>query len=371
MGWSRWRTASMAPIPSDARLLVVDDEPANVLLLERILDEAGYYNHTATTDPRQVLALYAQYDPDVVLLDLAMPHLDGFAVMEQLRQVIPAGTFLPILVLTADATDQAKQRALSDGATDFLVKPFDTHEVLLRIGNLLQTRRLHLEVLGHNQLLEQRVRDRTAQLEAAHNEILQRLALAAEYRDDETHQHTLRVGEASGLLGATLGLPETTVCRLRQAAPLHDIGKIGISDVVLLKPAKLTPEEFEHVKTHTLIGSRILADSPVPVLQLGCEIALTHHERWDGSGYPHGLRGERIPLSGRIVSVVDVFDALTHARPYKHAWPIDQAMAEITAQRGRQFDPEVVDTFLGLLEQGTLPAVGTLAPQSSANTIVP
>jgi putative two-component system response regulator len=362
----------MGPTPSDARLLVVDDEPANVLLLEHILDEAGYTNHRATTDPRQVLALHGGYDPDVVLLDLAMPHLDGFAVMAQLRQVIPAGTYLPILVLTADASDQTKQRALSDGATDFLVKPFDTTEVLLRIGNLLQTRRLHLELRGQNQLLEQRVRDRTSQLEDAHNEILQRLALAAEYRDDETHQHTLRVGESSALLGAALGLPNEQVQHLRQAAPLHDIGKIGISDTVLLKPAKLTPEEFDHVKTHTLIGGRILADSPVAVLQLGREIALTHHERWDGSGYPHRLKGEHIPLSGRIVTVADVFDALTHDRPYKHAWPIDQAVAEITAQRGHQFDPDVLDAFLNLLEQRTLPAVSAPAqPKSTTQPVGP
>jgi putative two-component system response regulator len=218
------------------------------------------------------------------------------------------------------------------------------------------------------------VRDRTAQLEQARNEILQRLALAAEYRDDDTHQHTLRVGELSALLAAALGLPDEHVRRLRQAAPLHDIGKIGISDLVLLKPAKLTPQEFEHVKTHTLIGARILAHSPVPVLQLGREIALTHHERWDGSGYPHGLRGERIPLSGRIVSLADVFDALIHDRPYKHAWPVDRALAEITAQRGRQFDPAVVDAFLGLLEGGALPAVPPVAhpkPQARAGRTRP
>jgi putative two-component system response regulator len=360
----------MRPTPGEASILIVDDEPANVLLLEHILDQAGYPNHSATTDPRQVLAIHAQFDPDLVLLDLAMPHLDGFAVMAQLRQVIPAGTFLPILVLTADITPQAKQQALSGGASDFLLKPFDTTEVVLRIGNLLQTRRLQLELQGHNELLEQRVRDRTAQLEAAHNEILERLALATEYRDDETHHHTLRVGEASALLATALGLPNEQVRQLRLAAPLHDIGKIGISDTVLLKPAKLTPEEFEHVKTHTLIGGRILAASPVPVLQLGREIALTHHERWDGSGYPHGLNGERIPLSGRIVTVADVFDALTHDRPYKHAWPVEQAVAEITAQREHQFDPDVVDAFLGLLEGGVLPTERPVA-QPSAGAVGP
>jgi putative two-component system response regulator len=364
----------MGPTPGEARILIVDDEPANVLLLERILGEAGYPNHTATTDPRQVLTIHTRYHPDLILLDLAMPHLDGLTVMAQLRQVIPAGVFLPILVLTADMTTQAKQQALSGGATDFLLKPFDPTEVLLRIGNLLETRRLHLQLRRHNQLLEQRVRDRTAQLEQARSEVLQRLALAAEYRDDDTHQHTLRVGETSALLAAALGLPEERVHRIRQAAPLHDIGKIGISDTVLLKPAKLTPQEFEHVKTHTLIGGRILADSTVPVLQLGREIALTHHERWDGSGYPHGLRGERIPLSGRIVTVADVFDALIHDRPYKHAWPVDRAIAEITTQKGRQFDPDVVDAFLGLVERGALPALLPVAhpkPQMQAGRTQP
>jgi putative two-component system response regulator len=362
----------MTPASAEARILIVDDEPANVLLLERILDEAGYPNHTATTDPRQVPAIHAQVDPDLILLDLLMPHLDGLAVMAQLRQVASPGTFLPILVLTADMTPRAKQQALSGGATDFLLKPFDPTEVLLRIGNLLQTRRLHLELRRHNQLLEQRVRDRTAQLQAAHNEILERLALATEYRDDETHQHTLRVGQLSALLAAALGLPDQQVRRIRRAAPLHDIGKIGISDTVLLKPAKLTPEEFEHVKTHTLIGGRILADSSVPVLQLGQEIALSHHERWDGSGYPHGLQGDHIPLSGRIVTVADVFDALTHDRPYKHAWPIERALAEITAQRSRQFDPDVVDAFLGLLDRGALSAIPKMAqPQPSTATAGP
>jgi putative two-component system response regulator len=357
----------MGPAQGAARILIVDDEPANVRLLERLLDQAGYRNHTATTDPRQVQAIYARFDPDLVLLDLLMPRLGGLAVMAQLRQLVPAGSYLPIVVLTADISTPARQQALAGGASDFLLKPFNPTEVLLRIGNLLETRRLHLQLHRHSQLLEQRVRDRTAQLEQAHNEVLQRLALAAEYRDDDTHQHTLRVGELSTVLAAALGLPDDFVRRLRQAAPLHDIGKIGISDLVLLKPAKLTPQEFEHVKTHTLIGARILADSPVPVLQLGREIALTHHERWDGSGYPHGLRGERIPLSGRIVTVADVFDALIHDRPYKHAWPVDRAIAEITAQKGRQFDPAVVDAFLGLVEQGAVPAVPAVAhPKTQA-----
>jgi putative two-component system response regulator len=339
-----------------ARILIVDDEPANVLLLHRILDQAGYRSLHPTTDPRQVLELYERADPDLILLDLHMPHLDGLAVMAQLRQVVPDRAYLPILVLTADMSSQAKQQALAGGAKDFLLKPFDPTEVLLRIANLLQTRRLHSQLQRQNHSLEQRVGERTAQLEAARNEILERLALAAEYRDDGTHQHTLRVGALSALLAADLGLPDEQVDRLRLAAPLHDIGKIAVSDLVLLKPARLTPEEFEHVKTHTIIGGRILSDSALPVLQMACEIALTHHERWDGSGYPHGLAAEHIPLTGRIVTVVDVFDALVHERPYKPAWPVDRALAEITDQRGRQFDPDVADAFLRLAQRGALPA---------------
>jgi putative two-component system response regulator len=352
-----------------ARILLVDDEPANVRLLERILDRAGHRDHAATTDPRQVLELYHRFDPDLVLLDLRMPHLDGFEVMAQLRRVVPEGAYLPIVVLTADASGEAKQRALAGGASDFLRKPFDPAEVLLRIGNLLETRRLHLELRDSNRVLEQRVRERTIELEQARNEILERLALAAEYRDDATHQHTVRVGELSTVLAAALGQPEEFVRRIRRAAPLHDLGKIGISDVVLLKPAKLTPEEFEYVKSHTAIGARILTDSPVPVLQLGREIALTHHERWDGRGYPEGLRGESIPLSGRIVAVADVFDALSHDRPYKHAWPLDRAVDEVLAQRGHHFDPTVVDAFLDLAERGALPGVPAVArPLPSAPT---
>jgi putative two-component system response regulator len=347
-------TVAAAP---EARILIVDDQPANVRLLRRILGQAGYTNLHQVTDPRQVLDLYARLDPDLVLLDLHMPYLDGLTVMAQLRQVIPAQAYVPILVLTADISAETKQQALAGGAKDFLHKPFDPSEVLLRIANLLQTRQLHLQLQRHSQSLEQRVRDRTAQLEAARNEILQRLALAAEFRDDDTHQHTLRVGELSALLAADLGLPNELVDRIRLAAPLHDIGKIAVSDNVLLKPARLTPEEFQHVKTHTVIGGRILAESPIPVLQMACEIALSHHERWDGTGYPHGLRAERIPLAGRIVGVVDVFDALVHQRPYKHAWPIDRALAEIAHQRGRQFDPDIAAAFLRLAEHDALPAV--------------
>ena len=337
-----------------AQILLVDDHEANVRLLERILLQAGYTNLRRTTDPRQVLPLFAEAQPDLVVLDLHMPHLDGFAVLDQLRPLIPAGTYLPILVLSADITRDAKQRALQMGAKDFLTKPLDQVEVLLRIKNLLETRFLHRALRAQNQQLEQRVRERTRSLESAQLEILERLARAAEYRDDDTGEHTERVGRIAALLARALGLREAEVELVRRAAPLHDVGKIGIPDEILLKPGKLTDAEFAQMQTHTTIGVKILSGSRFPILQLAAEVALTHHERWDGSGYPHGLAREAIPLPGRIVAVVDVFDALTHERPYKAAWPVAAAVAELRRQRGRQFDPSVVTAFLTLEAQGAL-----------------
>ena len=351
-------------LTSDARILIVDDQEANVRLLERLLQQAGYRSITSTTDPRQTLPLFMTQHPDIVLLDLHMPHVDGFAVLEQLRPRMKE-KYLPILVLTADVSQEAKQRALSLGARDFLTKPFDHQEVLLRIKNLLETRSLHAVLQNHNILLEERVRERTLDFEEAQLEILSRLAIAAEFRDDETGRHAQRVGYSSALIAAELGLPEDEVGFIRRAAPLHDVGKIGISDTILLKPGKLTDEEFDAMKTHTTVGARILSGSRFQVLQFAEDIALTHHERWDGRGY-FGLKGDSIPLVGRIVAIADVFDALTHERPYKEAWPVDKALAEIEAQAGSQFDPVAVDAFFRVRRESSSRAesvVSELAPE--------
>jgi putative two-component system response regulator len=324
--------------------LIVDDQSTNVLLLEGILQEEDLA-FRSLTDSRQTLPVFLAYEPDLILLDLQMPYLDGFAVMKQLRAVVPPGSFLPILVLTADISPQAKRQALTEGASDFLTKPFDATEVILRIRNLLHTRQLHLRLQAENQLLEQKVRERTADLEATQLEILERLALAAEYRDDDTGQHTRRVGQMSAQIARALGLPELEVDLIERAAPLHDVGKIAIPDAILLKPGKLTLDEFEIMKTHTTRGAEMLSGGRFPLLQRAEEIALTHHERWDGTGHV-GLRGEGIPPAGRIVTVADVFDALTNERPYKQAWPRAAAVKEIVDQSGRQFDPAVVEAFL-------------------------
>jgi len=344
-----------------ARILVVDDDRANVLLLERLLEHWGYTNVTATTDSSEVVALCKRLEPDLVLLDLHMPEPDGFKLMELLAPWAATRGYLPILVLTADPSEAAKERALSFGAKDFLIKPLEATDVRLRVRNLLETRHLHVELQAQNARLEERVEARTADLERSRLEILDRLALAAEYRDDATQQHAQRIGRTAGLVADRLALPATTPMQLRRAAPLHDIGKIGIPDHILLKPGRLTDDEFDVIRTHTTIGAQMLSGSAAPILQLAEEIALTHHERWDGAGYPNGLAGERIPIAGRIVAIADVFDALTHDRPYKRAWPLGDALEEITGQRGLAFDPAVVDVFAALDHEELLRPFGDTA----------
>jgi putative two-component system response regulator len=331
---------------ADARILLVDDEPQLVRLLGRTLREAGYADVRGCSEPREALALFDELRPDLVVLDLWMPGRDGLSLIAEIRGRAEPGDYLPILVLTADRSREASRRALAAGAMDFLTKPPRAAEALLRIHNLLETRLLHRRLRAQNESLEARVRERTEELEAARVEVLERLARAAEFRDDLTGGHTRRVGELAERLARTLGLPEDEVEVVRRAAPLHDVGKIGLPDSILLNPGRLTPEEFERGKSHTWIGAGILAGSGVPTLQVAERVALHHHERWDGSGYPHGLRDEEIPLCARIVAVADVYDALTSARPYKAAWSPPEARAEIRRLAGRQFDPRVVEAMM-------------------------
>ena len=343
--------AAPAPIPTrhfgHARILIVDDEPANVEVLKRLLERAGFSHVESTNDPREAAPMFGRLQPDLVLLDLHMPHLDGLQVMDGLHQMAEA-SYLPILMLTGDMTPEARRQALSRGAKDFVNKPFHSDEVLLRIRTLLETRFLYLQIQGQNQRLEAAVLERTQELESAQIEIIERLARAAEFRDDNTGQHTERVGQMAALLAKEIGMPDGQVALIRRAAPLHDVGKIGIPDSILLKLGKLTEDEFALVKTHTKIGAKILSGSRFDLLRLAEEIAFSHHERWDGSGY-EGLIGAAIPLPGRIVAIADVFDALTQKRPYKAAWPVAEAVAEIDRQRGRQFDPALVDAFLRVI----------------------
>ncbi|MFP5351602.1 MAG: HD domain-containing phosphohydrolase [Actinomycetota bacterium] len=332
---------------NESRILAIDDSEANLLVLESILDDIGFTHIVTLSDPTRAVDTCQAFDPDLVLLDLHMPRMSGLDVIAAIRER-KSETYLPVLMLTADISSEAKVRALSTGANDFLTKPFDRTEVELRIRNLLQMRHLHRQLHNQNAILEQKVAERTQEVEAAKIEILERLAMAAEFRDDQTGEHTKRVGMICALVAEALGLDGDDARSLERAAPLHDVGKIGIPDRILLKPGPLTPAEFEVMKRHTSIGAQLLSESLSPTLQLAEIIAATHHERWDGSGYGLRLSGDEIPLSGRILAIADVFDALTHDRPYKNAWPPERALEEIRSQSGRQFDPEVVAAFLSV-----------------------
>lgn len=334
-----------------ARIFLVDDQEANLRLLERMLGRAGYTNLWTTSDSRTVRDAFADEPPDLLVLDLQMPNLDGFGVMEQIAPLLPEDVYSPILVVTADISPESKQRALSSGARDFLTKPFDQVEAMLRIRNLLETRFLHLELKRQNERLEERVRERTTELERARLETLERLARAAEYRDDDTGQHARRVGDLSALLARELGLSEADVELIRRAAPLHDIGKIGIPDSILLTPRQLTAAERSVIQTHTEIGAQILSGGTTTLLRMAEQIARYHHEHWDGSGYL-GLVGDAIPIVGRIVAVADTFDALTHERPYKRAWSEAEALEEIQQLAGRRYDPAVVEVLVQVRERG-------------------
>jgi len=331
-----------AKIRENSRILIVDDTEDNVALLETFLADSGYTSVMSTSDPREVIRLYMEYKPDIVLLDLNMPYLDGFEIMEMLREV-EHDSYIPVLVLTAEKNPEIRIQALEAGARDFLTKPFDVLEVESRIKNQLEVRLLHNQAKDQNRLLEERVRYKTKELRKSQKEVIKRLGMAAEYRDNETGFHILRMSKVCKKIALNLGLGKERAELIQLASQMHDIGKIGIPDGILLKPEKLNGDEWRIMKTHTTIGEKILRGSDSELLEFARKIALTHHERWDGSGYPDGLKGEDIPIEGRIASISDVFDALLSVRPYKKAWTVDETLAEISQSSGKQFDPELVD----------------------------
>jgi putative nucleotidyltransferase with HDIG domain len=352
-----------------SRILIVDDQESIVDLLRGILETDGYHDLIGVTDPRLVGTLCQEHQPDLILLDLHMPHLSGVELL-QMVAAASAGAYLPVLVLTSDITPEAKQRTLSIGAKDFLVKPFDTTEVLLRVRNLLETRALYKQLKLHGETLDQRVRERTRQLAEAQAEILNHLAVVSEYQDDDTSQHTQRIGALAGMVASSLGQSDAQIELIKLAAPLHDIGKVGVPNHILLKVDHLMPSEHEIMQSHTTVGGEILAKSKFPILQLAREIALYHHERWDGTGYPQRLKGGHIPVSARIVAVVDAFDALTHGRPYKKAVSFQDATKEIRAGAGQQFDPQVVEAFLRVVTPQTLQDLINLTEINQESTVM-
>jgi cyclic di-GMP phosphodiesterase len=331
-----------------SRVLIMDDNDGILKVLTRLLQHAGVGVVRSTPDPIEGLKLYAEFAPDLILLDRHMPGLDGFEVLERLA-LTTGDAPVPVVMLTGDQDQSCRTQALTLGASDFLLKPFDSTEVLLRVRALLETRRLQRRLAEHNQQLEEAVAERTRELEASQVEMLQRLAIAADLRDDETGQHTQRVGHLAGRLALALGLGPKRADLIARAAPLHDIGKIGVSDAILRKPGKLTDDEFRQMKDHATVGARILEGGRSELIRLAELIARHHHERWDGTGYSAGLAGEAIPLEARIVAVVDFFDALTHERPYRGAVAVDRTLDMIRESIGTHFDSAVALPFIDMI----------------------
>lgn len=333
-----------------AHILIVDDENTNLMLLDAMLRQQGYDNLTLLSDPREVLPAYEARRPALILLDINMPHMDGFQVMSALH-ALGDPLLPPVVCLTAQGGRDFVLRALDAGARDFITKPFDRHELMMRVRNLLDAQLAHRLLHDQKSVLEELVRKRTEQLHHTRLEIVQRLGRAAEYRDEETGNHILRMSHTCALLARAMGCSESDCDLILNASPMHDIGKIGIPDAILLKPGRFTPPEWEIMKTHALIGAKLLEGDNSDLMVMAREIALTHHEKWDGSGYPYGIAGEAIPLAGRIAALADVFDALTSGRPYKMAWTVDAALEYLDEQRGRHFDPELLDVFHDMLPQ--------------------
>lgn len=334
----------------NAKILIVDDEILSVRLLQNILEKAGYKNISYTTDPRKVLSLYKEINPDLVVLDLNMPHLTGFDVMIQLK-TLENESYLPILVISNEEALKERFRALESGAKDFLNKPYDRREVLLRIHNIIEVRILHKESLNQRKTLDRKVKQRTRELYNTQLDVINRLSRAVDCKDSETGMHITRMSLYSACLAAKLGLSKEECQLILNASPLHDIGKIGIPDSILLKPGKLDKDEWATMQTHTTLGADLLSGGKSKLLKLAREIALYHHEKWDGNGYPTQIKGEQIPLVARICGLCDVFDALTTRRPYKEPWPVEDAVNEIQKCAGTHFDPKLVELFVKCLPQ--------------------
>ena len=341
----------MAP-SEKASIMVVDDQPSFLKLLQAMLGQQGY-EVRPFREGRSALEGAVRQPPDLILLDVTMPGMNGFDVCDQLRSH-PDLAHIPVIFLSGSDGIDDKVRAFRSGAADYITKPFQFDEFQSRVETHLEVYRLQRAQQRHADQLEELIRARTRDVEESRLDALHRLAIAAEYRDSTTGKHTQRVGYVSALLAQALGVSEVETELIRLAAPLHDVGKIGIPDHILLSDRKLTAEEFNTMKSHVLIGSTILSGSKSALLQMAECIARYHHERWDGAGYCAGLKGDEIPLPARIVAAADSFDALTHERPYKRAWSRDEAMAEIEQQSGRQFDPRVVRTLRILVSNGTV-----------------
>ncbi|MFC1934153.1 HD domain-containing phosphohydrolase [Chloroflexota bacterium] len=339
-----------------AKILVVDDEDGNLRLLEAMLSPLGYEVILAS-DGEDALAKVKETSPNMILLDTLMPKIDGFEAVRRLKED-EATKAMPVVMMTAQSDVEDRLKALEAGVDDFLTKPVDEAELRARVNSLLKVKAYHDHIRNYQNELEAGVVQRTQELTKALDKIktasldtVYRLSRAAEYKDEDTGAHVERMSHYSSAIARGMGRDDEFVERILWAAPMHDIGKIGIPDRVLQKPGKLDSDEWVIMKQHTTIGAEILKDASADFISLAAEIALSHHEKWDGSGYPQGLKGSDIPLGGRIVALADVFDALTSERPYKVPFPIEKALAIIKEGHGSHFDPQVADAFLTIEDE--------------------
>jgi len=332
-------------------VMVVDDQSTGRAILEQVvrsLDERveveGFMR------PVDAVIWAARHVADLVLVDYMMPGMDGIEFVQRLR-ALPGYEHVPIVMVTVHDDRKVRYAALDAGITDFLTKPVDARECLARCRNLLTLRRQHLALEDRRRHLEHMVEDATREVREREKETLLRLARAGEFRDEETGTHLIRMSRYSGLIAGALSLDPEEAETVELSAPLHDIGKIGIPDQILLKPGKLDAPEWTLMQRHAVIGHDILKGSASKYVRMGALIALGHHEKYDGSGYPNGLEGDHIPVCARIVAVADVYDALTSVRPYKAAWPSAEAMDYVASQAGKHFDPRMVEAFLGAKDE--------------------
>ncbi len=321
-------------------ILVVDDISENIALLSNVLSKS--YRVKAANNGAKALKIAFSTIPDLILLDIMMPEMDGIEVCRQLK-ADPRTRSVPVIFVTAMGEVEDETRGFQAGAVDYITKPISPPIVLARV----QT---HLQLYDQNRALEDIVRKRTAELDNSRLEIIHRLGLAAEYRDNETGTHVIRMSYYCRVLAKSIGMNDMDADLILQSTPMHDVGKIGIPDSILLKPGRLDPEERKIMEKHAEFGAQIIGDHDNPLLKMASLAALTHHEKWDGSGYPRGLAGEDIPLIGRIVAIADVFDALTSKRPYKEAWPVEKALDLIRKESGAHFDPGLVESFMDNLD---------------------
>ena len=336
---------SHSSVLSKVNVVICDDSITNVLVMNEMLKTIDMdLNIISLSDPRKVMA-ELEFDVMLVILDLEMPYLTGYQVLEQIREIYDSEE-LPVIVVSGLSDQKSHIKALKGGANDFISKPFNEYELKLRVMNQLNIIKAFRLQSRLNDELEKRVQLRTSELEQATEFLINKLAIVAELYDETTGKHILRVGKYSGLLARKLGLNEQVAFMIEKAAPMHDIGKIMIASDILTKPGKLSDDEFTLMKKHVDSVRELFDEHPSMMIQMAKSIAIHHHEKWDGSGYSKGLKGQAIPIEGRIVCIADVFDALTTSRPYKDAWTFDDAIAYLKDQSGIHFDPALVDIFV-------------------------